>query len=264
MWKLVKIMAALYIGVCLILFFIQDRFIFNPYPVEENYQYRTGVELEIPLDDEHTMNTLFVEQSEADKPKGALLYLHGNRGNIRFGIYQVRHMMDLGYDIFIPDYRSYGKTEGKICCEKQMYNDVQKVYDYIKSRYEEDKIILVGYSLGTGMASYLASVNNPSQMFLVAPFTSITDIKNKYLWFLPDFILRFKFPVKRFLKSVECPVTIVHGTEDEIVDYNYSAKLNSMYADKVDLITAHQESHRSIIFAEALKKVLYQKLYAIQ
>ena len=260
MVRFLKILIALYAIACVALFAIQDRFIFNPYPVDENYRFGIGKEVEIDLGDGYSMNNLFIEQNDLNKTKGVILYLHGNRGNINFGIYQTRSMRGLGYDLFIPDYRSYGKTEGKIQSEKQLYSDIQKAYDYLKQSYDESQIILVGYSLGTGMASYLASTNKPKELILVAPFTSLTDIKNKYLWFFPDFLLKFKLPVKKFLQKVECPVTIVHGTEDRIVDYAFSEELFNAFRQKVKLITVHRESHRGIIFADALRSAIREKL----
>ncbi len=219
-----------------------------------------GTEVEISLDDKISMNALMVKQSDLGKSKGVILYLHGNRGSIRFGIYQIRHMLDLGYDIIIPDYRSFGKTEGKINSEKQLYGDVQKVYDYLKQGYNEDQIVLVGYSLGTGMASYLAAENNPSQLLMIAPFTSLADIKNKYLWFFPDFLLKFKLAVSGHIQNIRCPITIIHGTNDRIVDFDFSKRLWLKYKDKVELVEANRESHRSIIFAELLRQTLQQKL----
>jgi len=255
----IKIAASLYLIACIVLYILQDSFIFNPEKLPEDYSFRMGQELEIPLDDVYSMNTLYVD-SGPEKPKGVILYLHGNRGSIRFGIYQLRTMRELGYDIMIPDYRSYGKTEGSIQSEEQLFNDVQKAYDHLKTRFNENEIILVGYSLGTGMASYLASHNKPKTLVLVAPFTSITDIKNKYLWFFPDFLLKFKLPVNEFMNNIECPVTIVHGTRDKIVDYRFSEEMKNRFGDKITLIRAERESHRSIIFSSELSIALEQLL----
>lgn len=260
MKRLFTILFLLYVLACTVLYFAQDRFIFNPEHIPEDYNYRMGRELEIPIEGELTMNCLLVSQEESAQSRGVIMYLHGNRGSIRFGIYQIRHMRGYGYDIMIPDYRSYGKTEGQIKSEKQLYRDVQKAYDHLKKYYDESNIILVGYSLGTGMASYLAAHNNPAQLILIAPFTSLTDIKNKYLWFMPDLLLKYKLPVKKFLDSVNCPVTIVHGERDKIVDFRFSEVLSDKYSDKVRLVRSRSDSHRSIIFAEALRQTLTQIL----
>lgn len=250
-----KIVIVIYTIGCIAIYAVQERFIFNAEQIAEDFNYGMGQEVEIPLDASVDMNALWVKDA-APSSKGVILYLHGNRGSIRFGTYQIRHMRDLGYDILIPDYRSYGKTEGKICCEEQLLNDVQKAYDFLKSKYPENKISIIGYSLGTGFASYLASKNNPKQLLLIAPFTSLTDIKNKYLWFLPDFLLKFKFPVTQFLETSNCPITIVHGDADKIVDYKFSTDLKNKFKDKINLITADNVSHRRIIFDHSLKTTI--------
>ena len=246
------ILSGLYILSCVVLYIIQDHFIFNAYPLPADYTFNTGQEIELPLDDGLSMNCLLIPQNQSHRPNGAILYLHGTRGNIRFGIHQTRQMTGLGYDIFIPDYRSYGKTEGRIVSEQQLYNDVQVAYDYLSDRY--DKIIIIGYSLGTGMASYLSQNNDPLHLVLVAPFTSLTDIKNKFLWMFPDFILKYKLPVEHHLEFANCDVTIVHGTDDEVVDYDYSVRLKELFPNKINLITAHNQSHRGVIFSEELRR----------
>jgi len=255
MKSLLKIVVVLYILFGVVIYTVQEKFIFNAEKIEENFNYGVGREVEIPLDNEVSMNALWIKE-KANNSKGVILYLHGNRGSIRFGTYQIRHMRDLGYDIFIPDYRSYGKTEGEICCEEQLLNDVQKAYDFLKTKYSEDKISVIGYSLGSGFASYISGHNNPKQLLLIAPFTSLTDIKNKYLWFLPDFLLKFKLPVTSFLETTKCPVTIVHGTADRIVDYKFSEDLKNKFGEKINLVTADNISHRRIIFDGVLKRTI--------
>lgn len=252
---ILKILGILYFLGCIIIFTFQERLIFNAEQLGENYNYGMGQEIEIALDEEVSMNNLWVK---SDKPssKGVILYLHGNRGSIRFGTYQIRHFKNLGYDIMIPDYRSYGKTEGQICCEAQLLTDVEKVYDFLKTKYGESKITLVGYSLGTGFASYLASKNKPKQLLLIAPFTSLTDIKNKYLWFVPDFLLKFKFPVKKFLETTQCPITIVHGESDKIVDFSFSKKLKATFQEKINLVPVPNVGHRRIIFDRTLAQTI--------
>lgn len=73
------------------------------------------------------------------------------------------------------DYRGYGKSEGSIKNEDELYSDVQEVYNYLKSFYNENKIIVLGYSIGTGPAAFLASKNHPKELILQAPYYSLPD-----------------------------------------------------------------------------------------
>lgn len=253
---LFKIIVFLYLLGCTGVYFMQEKIIFHPEHLQENYRFKFGEEIEIPLDDNLSMNTLLVRAQPGKRSKGAIIYYHGNRGSIRFGTHQIRTMKHLGLDILIPDYRSYGKTEGEIKSQKQLLNDASKAYAYLKQHYQEDKSYVVGYSLGTSMASYVASINQPAHLFLVAPFTSLTAIKNKYAWFIPGFLLKYKLPVIKFVKNVPCDISIIHGTNDKVVDYDFSTKIKDKYPDKTTLYTVEGQGHRRIIFDEALESAL--------
>lgn len=245
----------LYVLLCTVMYFAQEKAVFNPYPLSESQSFGVGEEVEIPLEEGLSMNCLMIRTPEPTS-KGVILYLHGNRGNIGFGIYQSRHMKGRGYDVFIPDYRSYGKTEGSMQSESQVLLDVKIVYEYLKKQYEESKICVIGYSLGTGMASYLASEYEPKHLVLIAPFTSLVDIKNQFFWFIPDFLMKYQLRSEEFLKEVKCPITLVHGTNDRVVAYKYSQALAKIKPAQTRLFTVEGENHRGIIFDPVLRDAL--------
>ena len=153
-----------------------------------------------------------------------------------------------GYDIFIPDYRGYGKTEGRVTSNAQLLSDAQRAYDHVKDHYEEKDIIVVGYSLGTGMASHVAMApHKPRHLFLAAPYTSLTDVKDKYLWMFPDFLLKYRLSNEDHLDKVTAPITLMHGTADEIIDYDLGAALKQKYP-RVEFVSKEGMSHRRLIF----------------
>ena len=253
--KWLKLLFTLYMMACLGLYLIQDSLIFDGHPYPESQSYSQGEEVEIPLTDELSMNCLLIKAKAGTRSKGVFLYLHGNKGNIRGSVYQCRKLLNRGLDIFIIDYRGYGKTEGSPVNDRQVLEDANKAYAYLKQHYEEKNIYVIGYSLGTGMASYIASQNTPAQLILVAPFTSLTDIKNSFLWMFPDFLLKYKLDNERHLANTDVPVTIIHGTEDQVVDYGFSQKLKVRYPE-IELVSVSGQSHRGIIFDPGLKTIL--------
>ena len=253
--KWLKVILGIYLLLCIGLFFAQEKVIFAAHHTDEAKKYRAGYEVEIPLEDQLTMNALIIPVKAGTRSKGAIMYLHGNKGNIQRGIYQTRTMRDRGLDIMIIDYRGYGKTEDKPRSDNQMLTDASKAYNYLKENYDESQIYIVGYSLGTGMASYLAKTNNPAHLFLVAPFTNLTAIKDQYLWMFPDFLMKYKLDNAEHVKNLTTPVTIVHGTDDTVVDYKYSLELKKIN-NKIDLITSKGQSHRGIIFDPLLRRAL--------
>ena len=134
-----------------------------------------------------------------------------------------------------------------------MYNDVQKVYDFLKSQYSE--IIILGYSMGTGMASYLAANNPCKSLVLVSPYVSLVNMKNRFIPFVPNFLLKYQFRTDENLKSVSCPIHLIHGTRDEVIPFDSSEKLKSLFPQS-KLIKLDGVSHRQIIFNQAVGRVV--------
>lgn len=255
--RIILFFGTAYLLLCLILYFAQDNIIFNPYKLPDNHVFRTGQEVELPVEDDIFLNCLLMKESPS---KGVILYLHGNKGNIRRCIRQAEGMTGNGYDIFIPDYRGFGKSDGRIESETQLQADVQKVYDYLKQRYPEDKIVLVGYSLGSGLASYLAARNQPQKLVMVAPYLSLVDIKNRTAPFLPDFLLRFKMKNEAYLQQVTAPITLFHGYGDEVIPFDSSEKLQAINPQNIKLV-AMSSGHRGVLFKDAFREGMRELLF---
>lgn len=241
---------SLYVIFCGVLYFTQERIIFNPDKLPEDFDFRMGEEVEIPVEKNISLNCLWLKDADS---KGVILYLHGNRGSNRRCLRQAETMAGYGYDIFMPDYRGYGKSDGEIESEAQMQSDVQQVYDFLKKHYAEEKIVLAGYSLGSGLATRLASNNHPQQLILLAPYTSMVDLKNRMVPFVPDFVLKYPLKSEDYLRRVNVPVTMFHGTSDEVIPFESSEKLQALNPDLFQLISMH-EGHRGVIFSPVFRQ----------
>jgi len=189
-----------------------------------------------------------------------ILYLHGNRGSNRRCLRQTRGMQGHGYDIFMPDYRGYGKSDGSITSEAQMHADIQEVYDYLKQHYRETQIIVLGYSLGTGMATYLTAHNDPQQLVLVAPYLSMVNLKNRWAPVIPNFIVRYPLRSADWISKIEQQITLFHGTEDNVIPYDSSEELQQLNPERSQLITLQGESHRGALFNPLFKRQLAELL----
>lgn len=246
-----------YIIACVGLYFLQDRIIFRPQPLPETHHFRTGAEVEIPVEDGIALNALWIREARS---KGVILYLHGNRGSNRRCLRQTRGMQGHGYDIFMPDYRGYGKSDGSITSEAQMHADIQKVYDYLKQHYRETQIIVLGYSLGTGMATYLTAHNDPQQLVLVAPYLSMVNLKNRWAPVIPNFIVRYPLKSADWISKIEQQITLFHGTEDNVIPFDSSEELQQLNPERSQLITLQGESHRGALFNPLFKRQLAELL----
>ena len=165
-------------------------------------------------------------------PKGVMLYFHGNAGDLsRWGTI-AEYFVAKHYDVLVMDYRTYGKSTGKLS-EQTFYDDAQFCYDYLLKSYSENEITIYGRSLGTGISTFLASKNKPKQLILETPYYSILDVaKQRFPIFPVSSLLKYKFPSHEFIKKVNCPITIFHGTEDAVVPYTSAEKLKAVVPDK--------------------------------
>lgn len=238
----------------------QEKLIFYPQKLHNDYQFSFSHKFQerfFQVDDKVKIHGLFFP---AENPKGLIFYLHGNAGsNSSWG--QIADVyLSNGYDFFILDYRGYGKSQGKISSEKQLHNDIQIVYDSLKSDYKEENIVVIGYSIGTGPAAHLAAKNNPKMLILKAPYYNLPDLAGKLVKFYPSFLIRYKFRTDKYLPQVKCPVVIFHGDVDEIIYAESAYKLQKLFKPKDKLIMLKNQTHNGInenpVFLRELKTLL--------
>ena len=163
----------------------------------------------------------------------------------------------MNYDIFLLDYRGYGKSEGVIKGQEQLYKDIQTAYDEMKKEYTEDRIIVLGYSLGTGLASKIASENDPRLLILQAPYYSLTDVMRRTYSIIPTFLLRYKLETNKNLKDCKMPVVIFHGDVDEVIYYGSSLKLKDEFKTGDKLITLRGQGHNPVSYTHLTLPTIY-------
>lgn len=244
--NIVKVISGLYVILFVGLYFFQENMIFFPQKLDENYQFKFAEdyeELTFQTSDDKSLNGLLFK---SDSSQGLVFYLHGNTGSLSSWGNVANTYTALNYDIFILDYRGYGKSEGEISSQDQLFKDNQLIYNEIKKKYQEKNIIILGHSIGTGLASKLASDNNPSKLILQAPYLSLTDMMRQRFSFIPTIILKYKFATNEYLKKCKMPITIFHGDKDQVINYNSSIKLKEEFPDKVNLIILKNQGHNGI------------------
>ena len=237
---------SIYMALCCIVYFIQEKLIFMPDKLPENHHFAFDQpfnEMFFKMEDGMLLNGVLFK---ADSSKGLIFYLHGNAGSIDGWGGVAKFYTDLHYDLFMLDYRGYGKSKGNISSEKQLYSDVQAVYDDLKKQYKENAIVILGYSIGTGPAAKLASTNNARLLVLQAPYYSLTDMMRHQFPILPTFLLKYKFETSRFLLQCKMPVVVFHGDADEVIYYGSSLKLKQLFKRQDTLITLKGGYHNGM------------------
>jgi fermentation-respiration switch protein FrsA (DUF1100 family) len=145
-----------------------------------------------------------------------ILWCHGNAGNIgdRLDLLKLLHDR-LDVNIFIFDYRGYGKSQGRPT-EDGTYRDAHGAMDYLRARpdIEGDRIVVFGQSLGGAIAVDLACRNKFMGLILEATFTSLVDIFE-----MPPKDFPVKYDSYSKIKRVKVPLLMLHGDKDDVVPF---------------------------------------------
>lgn len=243
--------------ISVLLYYLQDYFLFKPEKLPKDFQFlyenQVVEEYNIETRDGAIINGLHFK---VEHPKGVVLYLKGNSKSIKgwgkFAVDFTRH----NYDVIMVDYRGFGKSTGKRS-QKAIKRDLQFIYNTIKEKVSEKYIILYGRSLGSGFATKLASMNNPKLLILDAPYYSLTNVTKRYMPFMPlSLIIRYPMPTYKWLKYVNCPIRIIHGTNDKLIPFKTSVKLSQIKPKQTRLYPIIGGGHKNLNTFEEYHKVL--------
>ena len=156
-----------------------------------------------------------------------LLFFHGNAGNITHRLENVAYLIQSGIQVFIFDYRGYGKSRGRPH-EDGLYRDALAAYDYVVSRPEVDaeKIVLFGRSLGGAVAVQLATQRACDKLILESTLTSATEMAGMLFSGLPvKMLVRSRFDSLGAIAALQMPILVIHGTEDEVIPFELGQRL---------------------------------------
>ena len=253
----------IYVIISVLLYYLQDYFLFKPEKLSSDFQFHYDnqeiEEYNIETRDGAVINGLHFKIPE---PKGVVLYMKGNSKSIKgWGKFAVDFTRN-GYDVVMVDYRGFGKSTGRRS-QKAMKRDMQLVYDTIKKRVEEKYIVLYGRSLGSGLATKLASINTPRMLILDAPYYSLTKVAGRYAPFMPlSWLIKYPLPTYKWLKYVRCPIHIIHGTNDKLIPFKTSLKLSKINPDRTRLYSVIGGGHKNLNNYQSYHKMLREILHS--
>jgi len=255
-WRIIKWILIIYVVLGLFLYFIQDKILFHPKALERNYSFRFDqpfTELNIPVSSTRNLNVVKFTADSASK--GIVLYFHGNRQNIERYAKFSKFFTDQGFEVWMMDYPGFGKSTGKRN-EQAIYQDAMLLYRMAIALQPSENIIIYGKSVGTGVASQLASVRECGHLILETPYFNIDALAKHYFPIYPvNPLSKYSFPINTYLQFVKAPVTIFHGTSDEVIPYNQAKKLKKENPD-VNLITIEKGKHNNLTEYAVYNKTL--------
>lgn len=258
--SLLVLLFLLYLVIGLALYFFQEKLIFYPTKISKDYNFphfEDASERYYPVDENSSIHALYFK---AKSTKGVVLYFHGNARALDSWGYMASDFTKLGYDVLMPDYRSYGKSEGKLS-ETAFHQDALFLYEDLQKDFAEKDIIIYGRSLGSGIACRLATSVHPRLLIMETPYLSLDAMARKMTRLFPiNSLLQYHFRNDENIKQLNCPVHVFHGTNDNLIPYEQAVELANIYGEKQILTTIKNGGHNNLPEFEKFQEKLEQLL----
>jgi pimeloyl-ACP methyl ester carboxylesterase len=207
-----RVLVALYAGICGVLFFAQRSLLFHPVPAFGRVPTTT---LDVPG------STLRIATRPHDGPR-AILYFGGNAEDVSQTVPELASGFP-GRAIYAPHYRGYGGSGGRPS-EKALHSDAAAVFDDVRSRHPD--VDVIGRSLGSAVATRLAATKPVRRLVLVTPFDSILAIGRRLFPFLPvRLLLADRFETVQDAPRVAVPTLVITAGADEVVPGDHGRQL---------------------------------------
>ncbi len=179
--------------------------------------------------------------------KPVILFLHGQGSTLELGKWRYIRMHKEGAGYLAPAYRGFSGSTGTPT-EKGLFSDGLAAYDWLKAQgFKDSDIVIHGHSLGTGVATYVATQRPARALILEAPFTAAVDVARERYPVMPvDLLMKDKFASRTRIRDVHIPLLIVHGTADSVVPYAEGKALYAMANAPKTFVTLPGSEHNTL------------------
>ena len=177
-----------------------------------------------------------------------LIYYGGNGEDI---FHTIEELKDINAASLLVAYRGYGPSEGKPG-EAELFHDALAILDDIERRYAPRQIFLIGRSLGSGVACYVAAKRAVAGAVLVTPYDSIVGLASaSYPWLPVGLLLRHRFDSLQYLAQISCPLLVIYGGQDQVVPAARTENLIDHIGGNREIVFIQRADHGTIdMFAE--------------
>jgi uncharacterized protein len=231
----------------------QEQLLFAPDVLPANHRFKLDPDVhEVSIDVPGArLNALHLR---LPNPRGVVFFLHGNTGSLERW-FDASFFRDANFDLFMLDYRGYGKSSGGIESEAQLHSDVRAAWQSVASRYEGKRRVIYGRSLGTALAATLAANVKPELTVLVSPYQSMEALVGEMYPWVPSLALRYPLHTDTAVKQIRTPLLIVHGERDQFINPDHGKALASLSL-AARLVLVPDAGHRNIVETAGYRNAL--------
>lgn len=238
---------AAYLGALALLYFKQRDLLFPIPPVGRTSPAAAG----FPEAEEHVLTTsdgekIVVWYVAAKAGHPVVLFFHGNGDFLAGRVSRFKGVTADGTGLVAVSYRGYAGSSGRPS-EDGLLQDAEAAYAFTAARYAADKIVVWGFSLGTGVAVALAAKHPVAKLVLEAPFTSTADVAAALYPIVPiRLMMRDQFHSDQRIGSVAAPLLIMHGTDDRVIPIKFAERLFAMAREPKQFVRLNGGGHENL------------------
>ncbi|MGA7266958.1 MAG: alpha/beta hydrolase [Aestuariivirga sp.] len=172
----------------------------------------------------------------APEGRPTILFFQGNAGEIGDRPARMQFYGDNGFGALFVSYRGFGGSSGTMS-EAGLVSDGVAAYDWLTAQgVSADRILVVGESLGTGVAVQLAAQRSVAALALEAPYTATVDVGAEIYWWLPvRLLMKDRFLSRDHIRNVRAPVLIVHGDADRLIPVAHGQRLFELASEPKEI-----------------------------
>ena len=240
-----SVLATTYVLFAAAIYAKQDEMIFQGSTLPDDHQFNFDLPFEertVSVDGALLSGIRFTQEN----PRGLIFFLHGNGGDVESWSSGADYYQRVNYDMFMLDYRGYGKSTGGVQSEAQLHDDVREAWNSIAPQYAGKPIIIYGRSLGAALAAELAVHVDAEKVILVSPFTSMTKMAKEQYPLLPSWLVRFPLKTHEIIGKIQSPVILVHGDRDSFIPLSHSEELLKLTNAQSKLLVIEGAGHNDI------------------
>ena len=252
------LIAVLYVVGGVILYFAQDSMIFPGHAMqgrpEAQFQPPAGSEI-VQLSPGGGVNVVALfspSTSSESRTAPTIVFFYGNATVLADTLDEVRRMNAVGANVLVVEYPGYGVSTGKPS-EAAFNATVEAVWDHLAHRRDVDlrRIVPLGWSLGSGPATEMATRHPVAALVLAAPFTSMRDMARRQAPIYPtSLLLRSAFDNQTKLRDLACPILIFHGRRDTMIPFTMSERLHEANLAHVKLVISELGGHDDVFVSD--------------
>ena len=253
---------ALYLAIVALMWWAQERLLFHPTVLPPDHRFNLPPDVQEGWVDVPgaRLNTLHLRLPH---PDGVVFFLHGNAGSLDTWFVNTDDYRRVNLDLYMIDYRGYGKSTGRIQGQGQLDADVRAAWEQVAPHYAGLRKVIYGRSLGTALAARLAAREQPDLTVLVSPYLDMATLAHEQYPWAPTAVLRglLRYPLQtdQALAAIRTPVMLVHGGRDALIPATHTQRLHALAPTSQVLIVpeaGHGDIHEFPDYLEGLARAL--------